>query len=161
MDLDPPASTASKYTMTRHKNTEIWITYCSKKKIGKNGAWPPEKLYDSYRIQDFISSCRKEKLEWYILSAKHGLLGKKDKRAKYDFTLRVCSGNIYCLQNGKILSTKKASENFNKLVKGIRSKLKKKEVCLYYALEDLPDIGGYIHALVAAKIDFRLCEKLP
>jgi hypothetical protein len=80
------------------------VTYCSSKK--RDGVLPPDKLYNSRRIENFVRYCKESNLAWAILSAKYGLFFPEEKRWPYNVTLKSdgrCWLGIRVNVNGKEL----------------------------------------------------------
>jgi len=69
---------------------KLSLTHCSKNK--RDGILPPDKLYNSPRIDRFTSYCKKNSLNWAILSAKYGLFFPEERRERYDVTFKSKSG---------------------------------------------------------------------
>ena len=66
----------------------IYITYCSKKKvdysIAHNKLLKPENLYISDRVQKFVSFCKSNKYNWGIFSDYYGLVFGCEEIGWYD-----------------------------------------------------------------------------
>ena len=65
---------------------KLYVTHCAKNK--REGVHPPDGLYVSRRIHQFISYCKERRLNWAILSAKYGLFFPEESKPKYDVTFK-------------------------------------------------------------------------
>jgi len=103
----------------------LYATYCSRKK--NPGRHLPDKLYKSKRITDFIEYCRRNGLNWAILSAKYGLIFPDREVESYDVTLRSnkrdCRGRVdkYLLgvcviENGNPLFIDESNKHLENLI---------------------------------------------
>ena len=97
------------------------MTYCSRKK--RDGILPPDKLYDSRRIDNFVRYCKANGLDWAILSAKYGLLFPAEKRGPYNVTLKSdgnCWLGIRVWVNGNRLPNAKSNLCLENLAQSVK-----------------------------------------
>ena len=65
---------------------KLCVTHCAKNK--RDGSLPPDGLYVSRRIHQFVSYCKEKRLNWAILSAKYGLFFPEENKQKYNVTFK-------------------------------------------------------------------------
>ena len=70
------------------ESMRIYLTHCSKEKEpsleGTDIAVPPDRLYVSPSIQQFMKRCRSKKVSWGVLSDLHGVFLSDECRTWYE-----------------------------------------------------------------------------
>lgn len=94
----------------------LFITHCSKKKSNISKGMP-EKLYSATFLQRFISRCKNERVNWAILSDKHGLVFPDSEIENYE------------LSPDKVMKNK---EMTLKLYSQVKSQLKGYNILFYH-----------------------------
>lgn len=114
---------------------KLCVTYCSRKK--RDGILQPDKLYDSTRIHRFTEYCKRNNLNWAILSTKYGLFFPEEKREPYDVTLKTdkkCWLGIRVAVNGVRLPTEASHVTLRRLIDSLKAQIAERsvrEVVLY------------------------------
>lgn len=85
----------------------------------------PKELYDSCRISNFISYCKKNAVPWAILSAKYGLFFPDEKKPNYNATFKSDPSTKQCrvLENNRLLDETASRAWLNQLVLDVRQKI--------------------------------------
>lgn len=104
----------------------LWVTYCSKDK-NNIARGPPDRLYRSPRISEFVEFCKGKSLQWAILSAKYDLFFPSEEHEPYDVTFKtdLQSGECIVVQNKLPLSVNESRKWMDDLAKRIADKIKR------------------------------------
>jgi len=126
----------------------LYVTYCSgEKKPVDEGT--PEQLYDSRRIDDFISVCKSKGYEWAILSAKYGLFFPYEVKKKYNVTFKSVAHECRIVENGTVLPERESRGRFNSLVEQVRKCIAEKDIerIVFYCIQPLKRRKCYLNVL--------------
>jgi hypothetical protein len=113
---------------------KLYLTRCSYRK--RKGEYPPDKLYVSRTIAQFVSYCRRNFLSWAILSAKYGLFFPDEQHADYNVTWKSDNkGRCIVLDGCKRLNLTQSAEYNERLAQKISQQAKQRGVSsiVFYA----------------------------
>ena len=118
---------------------KLYLTRCSRRK--RKGTHPPDKLYISSTVTQFIDYCRRDLLPWAILSAKHGLFFPDEQHADYNMTWKSdAQGKCIVFNEHKRFSTTQSAEYNERLAQKISQQAKNRGVSsiVFYTPNPVP-----------------------